>query len=112
MDPRKHTPTYIIITLPDIKDKGEVKNSTGNGETKELICMTQGHELMGGNVGGRWVVGWRGIKGRKKWDNCNSIINKIYLKNKAEVYINNIILKFCKVNIIPTVKIYIYIHQI
>ena len=22
---------------------------------------------------------WRGIKGRKKWDNCNSIINKIYL---------------------------------
>ena len=24
--------------------------------------------------------GCRGIKGRKKWDNCNSIINKIYLK--------------------------------
>ena len=23
----------------------------------------------------------RGIKGRKKWDNCNSIMNKIYLKN-------------------------------
>ena len=21
---------------------------------------------------------WKGIKGRKKWDNCNSIINKIY----------------------------------
>ena len=23
-------------------------------------------------------AGWRGIKRRKKWDNCNSIINKIY----------------------------------
>ena len=29
-------------------------------------------------VGGR-VTGWRRIK-RKKWDNCNSIINKIYLR--------------------------------
>ena len=25
-------------------------------------------------------AGWRRIKGRKKWDNCNSIINKIYIK--------------------------------
>ena len=25
----------------------EVKNSIGNGEAKELICMTQGHELRG-----------------------------------------------------------------
>ena len=25
-------------------------------------------------------TGWRGIKGRKKWNNCNSIINKIYIK--------------------------------
>ena len=27
---------------------GEVKNSIGNGEAKELICMTHGHELRGG----------------------------------------------------------------
>ena len=28
-------------------DGGEVKNSMGNGETKELICMTHRHELSG-----------------------------------------------------------------
>ena len=47
----------------------------GNGEAKELICMTHGHELRVGNVGGRGCVGRRGIK-EGKWDNCNSIINK------------------------------------
>ena len=26
-------------------DRGRVKNSIGNGEPKELICMTHGHEL-------------------------------------------------------------------
>ena len=26
-------------------DRGEVKNSIGNGEAKEFICMTHGHEL-------------------------------------------------------------------
>ena len=26
---------------------------------------------------------WRGRKAEKKWDNCNSIINKIYLKKKT-----------------------------
>ena len=52
----------------------------GNGEAKELICTTHGHELRWvGNTGGRWGAGQRGIKG-KKWHNCNSIINKIYLK--------------------------------
>ena len=58
-----------------------VKNSMGNGEVKELTCTTHGHEVMEGDVGVRWYAGWRGIKGRKKWDNCNSIINKIYFKN-------------------------------
>ena len=57
--------------------KGEVKNSIGNVEAKELICMTHGHELKRGNVGGRGYAGQRGIKGGK-WDNCNSIINNIY----------------------------------
>ena len=46
----------------------EVKNSIGNGEAKELICMTHGHELKRGKVGGRGCAGWRGIEGGK-WDN-------------------------------------------
>ena len=62
--------------------QGEVKNSIGNGEAKELICTTHGQELRLGNAGGSGGAGWRGIKGRKKWDNCNSMINKIYFKNK------------------------------
>ena len=62
--------------------QGEVKNSIGNGEAKELICATHGHELRGVGTGGRESAGQMRIKGRKKWDNCNSIINKIYFKNK------------------------------
>ena len=64
------------------KIDGEVKNSIGNGEAKELTCTTHGHELKGGR--GCWWeggAGQRGKKGRKKLDNCNSIINKIYIKN-------------------------------
>ena len=54
---------------------GKVKNSIGNVEAKELGSTTHGHEL-----GGWGSAEWRAIKGRKKWDNCSSIINKIYLK--------------------------------
>ena len=32
--------------------QGEVKNSIGNGEAKELICTTHGHELSWENAGG------------------------------------------------------------
>ena len=55
----------------------EVKNSIGNTEAKELTCMTHGHELKRGNVGGMGCAGQRRIEGGK-WGNCNSIINKIY----------------------------------
>ena len=34
---------------------GAVKNNIGNGEAKELICMTYGHELSGGMLVGRAV---------------------------------------------------------
>ena len=37
--------------------QGEVKNSTGNGEDKELICFTHGHELRGGMLVGGGVQG-------------------------------------------------------
>ena len=39
--------------------QGEGKNSIGNGEANELICMTHGHELSGGNADGRRGAGWR-----------------------------------------------------
>ena len=32
--------------------QGEIKNTMGNVEAKELTCMTYGHELKWGNVGG------------------------------------------------------------
>ena len=40
--------------------QGEGKNSVGNVEAKERICMTHGHELWGGGVEGRGV-------GRMEW---------------------------------------------
>ena len=65
----------------------EVKNSIGNGEAKEFRCTTYGHELGGGGVLVLEVLGmkewryWAEVdKGKKKWENCNSIINKIYYK--------------------------------
>ena len=67
------------------KRQGEVENSIGNGEAKELICITHGHQLKWGNDGGRWGIGQRRMKGRKKWYNLNAIINKIYLKNKNKL---------------------------
>ena len=40
--------------------QGEVKNSMGNGETKELICTTHGHELRWWNASGTGVqVRWK-----------------------------------------------------
>ena len=44
------------------QNKGEVKNTIGNIEAKELICKTHGHEVKGGNVGRRGCAGWRGVK--------------------------------------------------
>ena len=41
--------------------QGEGKNSMGNGEGKELICMTHGHELDGEC---RWE-GWYRAEGNK-----------------------------------------------
>ena len=35
-----------------ISRQGEVKNSIGNGEAKELMCMTHGHELRQGMLVG------------------------------------------------------------
>ena len=59
--------------------QGYVKNNIGNGEAKELTGMVHRHELRGENVGGNRGTRLRGAKG-KNWENCNSIINKIYFK--------------------------------
>ena len=61
-------------------DSGEVKNSRGNGESKEVTHTTHGHELRAATAGGKGVPG-RGGQREKNWDNCNSIINKIYFTN-------------------------------
>ena len=64
--------------------QGEVKN-IGNGEARELICMTHGHELRGGMLVEGGVCRVEGSKGEKKWDSCNSTINKIYFKNNYQI---------------------------
>ena len=57
------------------KRKGDVKNSTGSGEAKELICTTHGYELRGGRVlEGRGVPGGGGQRGK--------IVIEYSLKNK------------------------------
>ena len=43
----------------------DAKNSIRNGEAKELISMTHGHELRGGIAGGKGGTGQRGTKGEK-----------------------------------------------
>ena len=64
-------------------DRGRVRIVWEIEKPKNLhIYMTHGHELRWGNDGGRVGTGQRGIKGRKKWDNYNSIINKMYLKKE------------------------------
>ena len=45
--------------------------------------MTHGHELRWGNDGRRGVY-MEENEGEKKWDNCNSIINKIYFKKEKK----------------------------
>ena len=65
---------------------GRVKNSIGNGAAKELIRLTHGHELRRGTAGGNGGTRCMGTKG-ENW-NYNSIINKIYLKNKGKFMID------------------------
>ena len=47
-----------------VQGMSSINGSMGNGEAKELICTTHGHELREGNAGGRGGAGWRGIKGK------------------------------------------------
>ena len=67
--------------MADTKQIGEVRNSMGNGEARELICTTNGHELRGECWWGQWCRA-EGNKGGGEWDNFNSITNKTYFKKK------------------------------
>ena len=46
--------------------------------------MTHGHELKGGNVGGRGCAGWRRIKGGNGTAVIAESIKYVFLKNTAE----------------------------
>ena len=50
----------------------------GIEEANEPICITHRHELRWVNDGRRGGYRVEGNKGEKKWDNCNTMINKIY----------------------------------
>ena len=52
---------------------------------KNLYVQTMDMSCGGGRCWWERSAGWRVIKGRRKWDNCNSIINKIHLKNNHMV---------------------------
>ena len=54
--------------LVDTNMHRDVKNSIGNGEAKELICMTHGHEPRGGSMKGIGHTEWRMQRG-KIWTN-------------------------------------------
>ena len=57
---------------------GRDKNGIGNRGLKELIFTTHGHELRWGRCWRVGEAGEREDKGRKNWENCNTIINKKY----------------------------------
>ena len=51
-----------------------MKNSTGNGETKELICTTHGHELRWGPGGVLVGGGGAGQRGKRRRKNGTIVI--------------------------------------
>ena len=50
--------------------QGDVKNSIGNVETKELICTSHGHGLRGGGGAGREGQG----RQKMRWENGTTVI--------------------------------------
>ena len=52
--------------------RGDVKNTIGKGEAKELISMTHGHEL---RVGGVLEGSWHRAEGNKReWEKWTTVI--------------------------------------
>ena len=48
--------------------QGDIKNRIGNGEAKELLFMTHGHELSGCYCWREWQVLGGGGQSGKNWD--------------------------------------------
>ena len=66
----------------------------GNREAKELTCTTHGYGAgMAGALGVCRAEG--GQRGGKKWENCNSIISKIYLKTTTRTITSLLYFQFC-----------------
>ena len=63
-----------ISSINGTNRQGEVKNSTGNGETKELICTTHGHELRWGPGGVLVGGGGAGQRGKRRRKNGTTVI--------------------------------------
>ena len=45
LDPRKHTPSHIIIKLPKMKDKERIKTSQARRGWKEVFEVMKGKDL-------------------------------------------------------------------
>ena len=76
MNSKMTTNSQLSTTEPKKKKKElneqlEQEQNHRNGDHMESYQW-------GGECCGRGGAGWRGIKRRKKWDNYNNIINKIY----------------------------------
>ena len=67
------------IQIGRYRIEGVVKNNIGNGVAKRFICISYGHELRGEITGGNGgVLGEGGQRGENQ-DNCNSIIDYMYM---------------------------------
>ena len=66
-------PMYNVHPYFSLKNVGkkvhyiwqDIKYNIGNGEAKELICMTHGHGQWCGDCLREWVSGWRRTKREK-----------------------------------------------
>ena len=78
MNSKMTTKSQLSTSEPRKKNQ-QAKQTTRTGTESQKWRSHGGLSAGGGggrfNDGGRGGAGWRGIKGRKKWDNCNSIIN-------------------------------------
>ena len=61
-------------------------------EKPTTLYVTRGHEPRGETAGGKAYTRQREQR-ENKWDNCNSIINKIYLKKKTKTLLLSFIKK-------------------